>query len=176
MVSVGLGEGRGMKGSAVFDPTGKYRYRLERVWDPASPRCAFICLNPSTATAETDDQTVRKLIGFADRWGFGGFILGNIFAFRATNPRELKPLGWDGAVGPENDEALSTIIRRTEVQMVIAAWGAHGALFSRGREVASRLRNIGARFHCLGMTADGQPRHPLMLGYAENLVGMGEVS
>ena len=43
--------------------------------------------------------------------------------------------------------------------MVIAAWGASGGLMGRDKVVTSLLEEI----HCLGLTTDGRPRHPLYL-------------
>ena len=57
--------------SATISKDGLYRYSLERVWDPSKPTALFICLNPSTADAEIDDPTVRKMVGFAKRFGYG---------------------------------------------------------------------------------------------------------
>lgn len=49
-------------------------------------------LNPSTADAEIDDPTITRCIGFAKSWGFGGLMVGNLWAYRATDPKELKKI------------------------------------------------------------------------------------
>lgn len=46
----------------------------------------FIMLTPSTADADTDDPTIRRCIGFAKSSGFGGLYVGNLFAYRSTQP------------------------------------------------------------------------------------------
>ena len=61
--------------SAVISPCGRYRYRLERD-GPGEGRTVIIMVNPSTADAETDDATIRKLKGFGARNGWGRIIVG----------------------------------------------------------------------------------------------------
>jgi len=86
----------------------KYRLRLHRTWDPAVLPATFVMLNPSTADAEQDDPPIRRCIGFARRWGFGGVRIVNLFALRATNPRALYTADRAGvdSIGPENGAAI----------------------------------------------------------------------
>ena len=74
-----------MNKAAILSDDGRYRYLLERQWDER-PRMAWCMLNPSTADANIDDQTIKRCIGFAKREGFGGIIVVNLMAFRATSP------------------------------------------------------------------------------------------
>lgn len=133
---------------------GRYRYLLWRRWAEADS-LLFIMLNPSTADAAQDDPTIRRCIGFARRWGFGGVEVVNLFAWRATLPRELAKAR--DPVGPHNDRAISLAVARSRA--VIAAWGVHGALGDRDAQVAQLL--AATRLRCLGLTRDGAPRHPL---------------
>lgn len=133
---------------------GRYRYLLWRRWAEADS-LLFIMLNPSTADAAQDDPTIRRCIGFARRWGFGGVEVVNLFAWRATLPRELAKAR--DPVGPHNDRAISLAVARSRA--VIAAWGVHGALGDRDAQVAPLL--AATRLRCLGLTRDGAPRHPL---------------
>lgn len=142
-------------GGAFFSPCRTWRYVLWRVWDSRKARCVFIGLNPSTADETEDDPTIRRCVGFARRWGFGGIVMLNIFAFRATDPRDLKKA--EDPVGPQNDEILW---RYHDLKgLTVACWGSHGDFMRRGKKVAKLL--VGMR--CFGLTAAGHPKHPLYL-------------
>ena len=78
-----------MSKSAIISHCGKYRYRLDRMVSDSGPVYAFFGVNPSTADASVDDATVRKWRGFVQRWGGSRFIVGNVFAYRATDVNEL---------------------------------------------------------------------------------------
>jgi hypothetical protein len=145
--------------SAVIDATGTYRYHLGRQWNPLFPkRCCFIMLNPSTADAEIDDPTIRRCIGFAKAWGFGALDVVNLFAYRATDPKELFLLAAGQAIGPDNDRWIRTVTGSAGCQLVVAAWGAHRMAGHRGSKVTDL---IDRSMVCLGRTKDGYPRHPL---------------
>jgi hypothetical protein len=115
-------------------------------------------LNPSTADECTDDPTVRRCLGFARRWGFGHLVLANLFALRTTDPAGLREA--TDPVGPENDVHLSACAGEADV--ILAAWGAGGALCGRDDAVCHLLRD--RELLCLGRTLAGQPRHPLYVG------------
>lgn len=142
---------------ARFSPCRTWRYRLWRRWSTNKPTVAFIGLNPSTADETNDDPTVRRCIGFARRWGFGGMNMLNIFAFRSTNPKLLRKAA--DPIGPGNRAALLRTCCRSA--LIVACWGGWGRLFDRGEAVIDLL--AGFRLHCLGHTKDGHPKHPLYL-------------
>lgn len=79
-----------VNGGAHFSRCRRYRYALWRQWQAAGPMLMLIGLNPSTADAERNDPTIRRCIGFAHDWGFGGVWVLNLFAWRATLPADLK--------------------------------------------------------------------------------------
>lgn len=89
------------------------------------------------ADAERDDATIRRCIGFSRRWGFGGIVVVNLFAYRATDPARLYDLSLEEAVGPENDAQVLAVCEQYET--IIAAWGEHGTLFRRGDRVRAML-------------------------------------
>lgn len=136
-----------------------YRYALWRRWDSERPLLSVVMLNPSTADARTDDATIRRLISFAQREGYGGFVVVNLYAYRATSPSALVEVGLATAVGPDNDE---WIIAACGGRDVLVAWGAFPG--ARGDDVAALLRRIAVKVVCLGVTKDGHPCHPLRLG------------
>jgi len=145
-----------LKSEASFSPCRQYRYTLTRVWR-SEPCVMFIGLNPSTADETVNDPTVRRCMGFAASWGFGGMVMTNLFAFRSTNPEELK--NTDDPVGPENNLRLRE--EAMKAPLIVACWGGHGQYLDRAREIAVLLApNV---VHCLGLTRRGEPKHPLYL-------------
>lgn len=146
-------------GPASFSPCGRFRYTLERVWEPSWPRIAWIGLNPSTADEQALDPTLRRVLAFSNGWGYGRFTMLNLFAYRATRPIEMK-LAQD-PIGPENDEHIRRVAR--DSRLVIAAWGTNGGHRGRDEEVVELLRGVGCYVGCLGTTQQGHPRHPLYI-------------
>lgn len=141
-------------GAALISPDEVYRYSLTRRW-AKGPAVAWIMLNPSTADADVDDPTIRRVIGFSGSWGYAAAQVLNLYALRATDPADL----WThpDPVGPDNDAVLRASVRM--VNTVVVAWGAHPLAGRRALQVASRLPPY--RLLCLGVCQSGAPRHPL---------------
>lgn len=153
-----------MKRDAFLSACGLFRYRLSRVWDDALPLLVFVMLNPSTADALIDDHTVRKCIGFAKRLGYGGILIVNLFAYRATDPADLRAAGWQ--VGPDNDGHIIDAVTGPG-RAVVCAWGAEARGLARVVDVLDLVATwADSPPLALKLTADGVPRHPLMLPYA----------
>jgi hypothetical protein len=151
-----------MKRSAVISGCGAFRYVLTRNWtDDTASVLLFVMLNPSTADAGIDDPTIRKCIGFAQRLGYGGIEVVNLYAYRATDPRALKTAGYQ--VGPDNDRYTMAAIRRAA--NVALAWGANARGMIRPDIVLRMVREAGVTPMALRRLADGVPEHPLMLPY-----------
>jgi hypothetical protein len=142
-------------GADIRGPKKQYRYALWRIWDPELPAVMFICLNPSTADARLDDPTLVRCMGFARDWGYGGVYTANLFAWRATDPREMKKA--KSPVGPDNDRVILEFAEKAD--KVIAAWGNDGAWMGR----ADAVRELVSNLHYLKMNRSGQPAHPLYL-------------
>lgn len=145
---------------AIYSPDQLHRYVLTREWDAAT-KLVVIGLNPSTATADTDDPTIRRCMGYAKRWGYGGLVMLNLFAWRATEPRDLKRADRMGSniIGPLNDRILD--LYATPSRSILCAWGGNGAYQRRGYDVMVRLAARYAALQCLGRTTGGEPVHPL---------------
>jgi hypothetical protein len=115
----------------------------------------FIGLNPSTADARRDDPTLVRCVGFARDWGYGGMVTTNLFAFRATDPREM--LRRRSPVGPENDRVI--LEQAVRVNRIIAAWGNLGAHLGRSEQLRRLIPNL----YYLKLNRSGEPAHPLYL-------------
>jgi hypothetical protein len=145
--------------TAWISPCDRYRHALGRHWDRGLGYVLFIGLNPSTADAERDDPTIRRCIGFARAWGYGGIEMGNLFDWRTSNPKKLPRSGF--AVSEYNHPCLR--IRVDEARLVIACWGAVRWAQWRIDQVFRDLFSEEKRWYCLGMTKEDYPRHPLYL-------------
>lgn len=146
--------------SAELSPCGRYRYLLTRTLATGSGTCLFVMLNPSTADHSVDDQTIRQCIGFTSAWGFNRLEVVNLFAWRATLPRDMY-----AAIDPIGPAGDSWILRAARgAGRIICAWGEHGRHRGRGEAVRQLLQAHGLTLHHLGLTkGHAQPRHPLYL-------------
>lgn len=153
----------GVKADATLSPCGRYRYLLTRDWFPKRGRghVLWIMLNPSTATEDVDDPTIRRCQAFAQGWGYDGISVANLYALRSTDPEAL--LRDPAPVGEANDDVLASMAEAAGVGLVMAAWGTHPATRARSRAgvVTHLITTAGRDIHCLGTTASKAPRHPL---------------
>jgi len=148
---------------ATYSECRQYRYLLHRRWRPdeTDRSIMFIMANPSTATEEFDDPTVRKCRIYAMRWGYNHMIIGNVMAYRTTDPSLLR--GVDDPVGPENLVHLRHAIQ-TYAPLVVCAWGNIPArLVTIDQAVSQMLRETGVTPHVLRLNSSGTPSHPLYL-------------
>ena len=143
--------------NALISPCGRYRYRLTRRWAEA-PTVAFIMLNPSTADGSVDDPTIHRCIGYAQTWGYGALAVGNLYAFRAKAPRELRQA--HDSIGSDNDWHLEDLAQ--SAARVVCAWGTGPpSRTARIDTVIGILRRCHADLIALRLTKSGQPAHPL---------------
>ena len=148
---------------AIYSDCGIYRYVLWRDWGQSTRKIGFVMLNPSTATEVQNDPTVERCERRARTLGFDGFGVANIFSYRATDPKVMRAQA--DPIGPGNDAAITALAQ--DVDVLICAWGTHGAHLGRGAEVARLLRSTGRPLFHLGLTKAGDPKHPLYIGYAQ---------
>ena len=140
-------------GTAEFSPCERYRYTLSRTWDASKGTVVFVGLNPSTATHLIDDPTILRCINFAKSWGYGRYVMLNMYGFRSTDPRGLATVA--DSNGPDNDRWISTEVAKAA--KVVVAWGSHKSTHARALHVLSMIPEP----YCLGTTKGGSPRHPL---------------
>lgn len=146
---------------AYYGDDRRFRFALGRIWKPHHSPLVVCMLNPSTADERIVDPTVRKCLHYAQRDGFGGLIVVNLFAIRATDPRELAARMFDTKEridDPRNDVVVQQAL---SIGSPYAAWGAPKWRFAydRAREVIAMAKS----WRCFGVTNDGHPRHPLYL-------------
>lgn len=153
---------------AVFSPCGRYRYVLRRTCGdmPAAAVPLWVMLNPSTADAVKDDNTIRAVTRITKAANYKGFRVGNLYALRSRDPAALWTA--DDPIGPDNDYWLRRMAAVSPC--TIAAWGAHeppGRVARRGhRDYVERVLKLLTGYgpvYCLGGNANGSPKHPLFI-------------
>jgi len=151
-----------LAGGAIFSDDGRYRYLLRRRLGDAPLEAAWVLLNPSTAGADADDPTVRRLAAFSRREGAGSMAVVNLFALCSADPAAL--LADPSPAGPLNDAAIAAAVNGRTPRIIICGWGAfpdRAALRGRIGQVRALLAASPWPVRCLGLTAGGQPVHPL---------------
>lgn len=144
---------------AVISPCKSYRYQLTRVWDSGKEQLVVIMCNPSTADAYEDDPTIRVLMGMARRKAYGGIVVANCFAFRASDPAALKKAA--DPIGPFNDGWLGEAIATArDGRPVLCAWGDIGA-GERANAVLDLVVEEGRSPVAIRLSKAGNPVHPL---------------
>lgn len=180
----------GVHRDAVLSDCGTYRYELARIWNPSVRPVLFIGMNPSTADAENDDNTIRRCVRFARDWGYGGLLMGNLFAYRATDPKALPGIdatpvvsavgemgsGFDDWGHRWSENVNDTHLRAMSGRagLTVAAWGAIKMPYGwegRVEHVRSKL----GQMHALAFTKGGHPRHPLYVKASVCPVPMDDV-
>jgi|SRR5688572_18446770 len=145
--------------TATFSQDRVYRYELGRVLSGVrypDRLIVWIMLNPSTADEFKEDPTIRRVISFSAKWGFGKIMILNMFAFRSPIARKL--VGHPDPVGPDNDYYI--LKHSLDAHLIVVGWGNWGRLHQRSTQIRKLLP---FPLSCLGVTASGHPKHPLYL-------------
>lgn len=163
-------------GTVVFSPDEKHRFVLTRRIGDSGGRLFTIGLNPSTADAFKDDNTIRRERAIARALGFGTLVKGNIFGWRSTDPKGLlEPDATRSAMLIANDAHILEQARAAS--MVVCCWGGpynpkrlRELVAARAAHVTAILRKTGIDLYAFAFTQDGIPRHPLLLPVASKPV------
>lgn len=149
---------------AIFSSCMAYRYWLEWRWSDAPPMIVWM-LNPSTADHQRLDNTVKGLIKRAKAWGYGAVIVINLFAYRATQPEDMKDAA--DPIGPANDDITRIAIARAIDGgfPIICGWGNHGEFMSRDVWAMGLAAELECPLSAFAITGAGQPQHPLYIGH-----------
>ncbi|MEO8298771.1 MAG: DUF1643 domain-containing protein [Burkholderiales bacterium] len=162
--------------SAVLSPCGLYRYRLDRTVGTDGPVYAFFGVNPSTADASLNDATVRKWIGFTKKWGGSRFLVGNVFAYRAKDVKQLATV--DDPFGDDIGDHTTDLIN--EADILVPCWGNSSKVPPKLQfafdVLMDALVSSGKPVQVFGLTASGDPKHPLMLGYDTPLMSLATLT
>lgn len=155
--------------AVIAGPGDCYRYELRRVWDEGKPLLVVCMLNPSTADHTVNDPTVLVLIHFAKLWGYGGLLVVNLWAWRASRPQDIP--GNVDQTGPDNPSHWQAALRYASRNgaRALAAWGSGSALnphavSAKARAFCREAEIWGVELVCLGTTENGSPKHPMARG------------
>ena len=147
--------------ACVFSPCRQYRYTLDHdesgLLSPSRGYAAWIGLNPSVADEHQLDPTLRRVLAFTKRLGLHRFVMLNLFALVSTNPRVM--IKHPEPVGPMNDHHIVKVCEAAVA--VVCCWGSQGNHQGRADSILQLLAPFD--LNCLGITGEGQPRHPLYL-------------
>ncbi|MBQ6229555.1 MAG: DUF1643 domain-containing protein [Eubacterium sp.] len=147
----------------IYIGDDKERYVLGQ---PGIYNVMVIGVNPSTATPEKDDTTVRNVRKIVDNNGYYGWIMINIYPLIATNTEDL-PLNADKSLIKQNIKVINHVINNYNIGAFWAAWG--DLIDTRdylGNALVEMFNSIQSEreWYCIGnMTRKGNPRHPLYL-------------
>lgn len=138
----------------------------------------IICIgvNPSTATKEKDDPTIRRVVSFSergdeDRVKYDGWVMMNLYPQRSTDPKEIHK-NINEELHQLNIAAIETALENISKHFRPTIWVAWGNLIDSRSFLKSKcLKDIyeaSKKFNCkwvnLGeKTKSGNPRHPLYL-------------
>lgn len=148
----------GRRSVALYSDCETYRYSLSRRWSDG-PLLTYVMLNPSKADEHHNDPTIERCERRARMLGFSAFEAVNLFAYRATDPAELK-----AAAEPEGKENQQVILDATQnTDLLLLAWGVHGDHLDQAGRMTPSFTPFAP--HCLGTTKSGAPRHPLYVSY-----------
>lgn len=130
-------------------------------------------VNPSTATDTHPDPTVRKIIGFAERNGYEGFAIMNLYPLRSTNPYAL-PKVLDEDLHQRNLIEIKEVFGNNSNPEVLLAFGdsisATPYLKKCLKDIVSMLQPLCPKWMQIGnLTKRGNPRHPSRVAYSLDL-------
>lgn len=147
--------------NATISPNGLYRLNLFRRWGHGDA-VNLIMLNPSTADGQSDDPTIRACYPMAQRWGFGALIVTNLFPYRSSSADKLADaVKLSIATCQDADLYIRQAIQ--DAKQVWVGWGAYGSLYrERVAQVDHLIRHLGGLPKCIGIAANGHPKHPLL--------------
>lgn len=131
-----------------------------------NPLCVF-GINPSIATAEKNDNTISIVENIAELRKCDGYLMFNIYPFRATKIDKDFPNTLQEKIVTDNVNYIEQ--RIIEGMEVVAAWGTHiedREFFINALEAINKVvLKKKAKWICLSKTNKGHPHHPTRLAY-----------
>lgn len=141
------------------------RFVLGQVLNPSGKTLLCFGINPSTASPENLDNTIRKVISIGNYNGYENWIMLNIYPQRATNPDDMH-LECDESLTKAN---LLHIRKIAEIYPDCDVLLAYGNLISKRKYLRACLDEIltllseeqGKKIKVIKLTKANNPVHPL---------------
>ena len=149
----------------IPDFYSEYRYILGTV---GKKPLITIGINPSTAEPDSLDNTLKSVNRIALGNGFDSFIMFNVYAQRATNPRHVDKM-FNERLHHEIMCAFRWVLEHSGVEPAIwAAWGTiiekRSYLKTCLKDMVNESNSFGAKWYMTGRPSiKGHPHHPLYL-------------
>ena len=159
-----------IKSSAKFSNCKEYRWNLTRYINNSKKELIFIGLNPSLADATKNDPTLKRLLGFAEQWGYGSLIVINLFGRVCSSPKLLAL--FKDPVGSKNDYELNKKIKywsNNKSCDLWIGWGVNGKLMKRNEKILRKIKKSPKDPYVLGLTKEKHPLHPLYISKKQTL-------
>jgi hypothetical protein len=127
-----------------------------------------IGINPSTATPDEPDKTIKWLCKFAENKRFDGYIMLNVYPQRATDPNDMHRQRNDD-LHKENLGQIKRVFEQLlsgKPRTILAIWGVSVELRPWFKDclhdIINEIQKISpdCRWKCLGLTKEGHPRFP----------------
>lgn len=132
----------------------------------------LICvgINPSTATPQKLDNTVRNVESVARINGYDSFVMFNVYPQRATNPDDMDRI-MNRRLHEENLKAFEYVLSSYKGGFKPSVWAAWGTIVEKRPYLYEALRDMiqigneyGAQWYSFGRRSKkGHPHHPLYL-------------
>lgn len=126
-----------------------------------------IGVNPSTASPNDLDNTLKSLERIAHANGFDSWIMLNLYPVRATNPDDLpKPM--DQELHQINLRNINQVLSQVNQPVIWPCWGTlilkRPYLLRCFQDIFQSTQNHSCRWVSFGaISKDGHPHHPLYL-------------
>lgn len=143
-----------MKKDASISEDLKYRYMLSRIWNKDKKIIMFVWLNPSIADDKINDPTITRCINFTKDWWYWGFYMTNLFAYRATEPKNMK--NSESPIWIENDFYIEKYYNK--VDLVVCMWWNNWNFKNRSKEFTNKFK---WKLHYLELNKSWEPKHLL---------------
>lgn len=132
----------------------------------------LICIgiNPSTARPDDLDNTLKSVERTAKFNGYDSFIMFNVYAQRATDPKTMD-VSFNSQLHNENMNAFRYVLSSYGEGNKPAVWAAWGTIIEKRpylvdcvREMIDIGNEYGAKWYTVGKrSVKGHPHHPLYL-------------